>query len=107
MKTIVTSIRTRLKEEATLIQRLESDVKVYRNAFKYELVDNIGKCGKCKKLVLLDHLTADDEECIVKCIECKPKKCPICDVYHVEEGVQELKEKEARKRKKKRRIVLG
>ena len=104
MKKVVSHVQKRLKEEAAQIALLEHDINMYKCIVENEIdMDMIGKCNKCTRMVYLDHSVAG-VECFVVCLDCHPKKCKICDLYHIEEG---LKEKEARKRKKKRRIVLG
>ena len=107
MKKVISHVQKRLKEEATQIALLEHNINMYKCIFEDNInMDMIGKCYKCTRMVHLDYSVAGSQ-CLVVCLDCKPKKCKICDLYHVEEGVQALKEKEARKRKKKRKITLG
>jgi len=107
MKQIIKAVRKRQTEEAKHIERLENNVEVYQRVFEDEIsIRNVSKCNKCSKMVLLDIL-AVGEACIIVCLECGPKKCTACDVYHVEEGVQEWKERQAKRRKKRNKIILG
>ena len=107
MKQIIKAVQKRQTEEAKRVERLENDVEVYQKVFARDISIGIAsKCNKCSKMVLLDNLTVG-EACTVICLECGPKKCATCDVYHVEESVQKWKDIQRKRRKKRNRIILG
>ncbi len=111
MKKVLRYIDKRILEEYKEIQRLEDDVIIYRNVVDTDYnTSYIGKCSKCTRVVYLEHPVAVGVVCTIRCIGCVPKKCEVCSVYHVEEGVDEWKEarkEEKRKNRRKNRRTNG